>query len=166
LFIIKSIILYNICSILYVGIKRIARWPTAEEQLLLALIASDASQGVILFGRTYVDAFLHQRHTQHRTFGIIGTRKQQVLGAFGCCRKTCCTHLFHRATPPTSSAIAVRDLTICSKIATANGHTFILVTVGVGGLHLPKVLKNMTNMFSKYNIYTGTFDLGMKLYMI
>jgi hypothetical protein len=27
-----------------------------------------------------------------------------------------------------------------------------LIIVIVGGLHLPKVLKNMTNMFSKYNI--------------
>jgi hypothetical protein len=34
------------------------------------------------------------------------------------------------------------------------------------GLRLPKVLKNTTNMFSKYNIYTGTFGHGMKLYMI
>jgi hypothetical protein len=40
------------------------------------------------------------------------------------------------------------------------------VRVNVGGLHLPKVLKNMANMFSKYNIYTGTFGLGMKLYTI
>jgi predicted permease len=39
-------------------------------------------------------------------------------------------------------------------------------TVSVVGLHLPKVLKNTANMFSKYNIYTGTFDLGMKLYTI
>jgi hypothetical protein len=36
----------------------------------------------------------------------------------------------------------------------------------VGGLHLPKVLKNTTNMFSKYNTFTGTFGHGMKLYMI
>jgi hypothetical protein len=36
----------------------------------------------------------------------------------------------------------------------------------VGGLHLPKVLKNTTNMFPKYNICTGTFEHGMKLYMI
>jgi hypothetical protein len=36
----------------------------------------------------------------------------------------------------------------------------------VGGLHLPKVLKNTTNMFSKYNILTGTFGLGMKVYTI
>jgi hypothetical protein len=36
----------------------------------------------------------------------------------------------------------------------------------VGGLHLPKVLKNMTNMFSKYNTFIGTFGLGMKLYTI
>jgi hypothetical protein len=36
----------------------------------------------------------------------------------------------------------------------------------VGGLHLPKVLKNTANMFSKYNIYTGTFVLGMKLYKL
>lgn len=28
----------------------------------------------------------------------------------------------------------------------------------VGGLRLPKVLKNMTNMFPKYNICTGTFE--------
>jgi hypothetical protein len=34
------------------------------------------------------------------------------------------------------------------------------------GLRLPKVLKNTTNMFSKYNIHTGTFGHGMKLYMI
>jgi hypothetical protein len=27
----------------------------------------------------------------------------------------------------------------------------------LGGLRLPKVLKNTTDMFSKYNIYTGTF---------
>jgi hypothetical protein len=38
--------------------------------------------------------------------------------------------------------------------------------VAVGGLHLPKVLKNTTNMFSKYNTFTGTFGLGMKLYTI
>jgi hypothetical protein len=36
----------------------------------------------------------------------------------------------------------------------------------VGGLHLSKVLKNTTNMFSKYNILTGTFGLGMKVYTI
>jgi hypothetical protein len=36
----------------------------------------------------------------------------------------------------------------------------------VGGLHLPKALKNTTNMFSKYNTFTGTFGLGMKLYTI
>jgi hypothetical protein len=36
----------------------------------------------------------------------------------------------------------------------------------VGGLHLSNVLKNMADMFSKYNIYTGTFGLGMKLYTI
>jgi hypothetical protein len=41
---------------------------------------------------------------------------------------------------------------------------FILAYVFVGGLHLPKVLKNTTNMFSKYNTFTGTF--GMKLYTI
>jgi hypothetical protein len=35
----------------------------------------------------------------------------------------------------------------------------------VGGLRLPKVLKNMTNMFPKYNICIGTFGHGMKLYM-
>jgi hypothetical protein len=39
-------------------------------------------------------------------------------------------------------------------------------TTGVGGLHLPKVLKNTTNMFSKYNTFTGTFGLRMKLYTI
>jgi hypothetical protein len=38
--------------------------------------------------------------------------------------------------------------------------------LAVGGLCLPKVLKNTTDMFSKYNIYTGTFGLGMKLYTI
>jgi hypothetical protein len=36
----------------------------------------------------------------------------------------------------------------------------------VGGLHLSKVLKNTTNMFPKYNILTGTFGLGMKVYTI
>jgi hypothetical protein len=36
----------------------------------------------------------------------------------------------------------------------------------VGGLRLPKVLKNTTNMFSKYNAFTGTFGLRMKLYTI
>jgi hypothetical protein len=36
----------------------------------------------------------------------------------------------------------------------------------VGGLRLPKVLKNMTNMFSEYNTFIGTFDLGMKLYTL
>jgi hypothetical protein len=35
----------------------------------------------------------------------------------------------------------------------------------VGGLRLPKVLKNTTNMFPKYNICTGTFGHGIKLYM-
>jgi hypothetical protein len=37
---------------------------------------------------------------------------------------------------------------------------------GVGGLRLPKVLKNTTNIFSKYNICTRTFGHGMKLYII
>jgi hypothetical protein len=41
-----------------------------------------------------------------------------------------------------------------------------LLNAGVGGLCLPKVLKNTTNMFSKYNTVTGTFGLGMKLYTI
>jgi hypothetical protein len=36
----------------------------------------------------------------------------------------------------------------------------------VRGLHLLKVLKNTTNMFSKYNTFAGSFDLGMKLYTI
>jgi hypothetical protein len=36
----------------------------------------------------------------------------------------------------------------------------------VGGLRLPKVLKNTTNMFPKYNICTRTFGHGMKLYII
>jgi hypothetical protein len=36
----------------------------------------------------------------------------------------------------------------------------------VGGLRLPKVLKNTINMFPKYNICTGIFGLGMKLYTI
>jgi hypothetical protein len=36
----------------------------------------------------------------------------------------------------------------------------------VGGLHLLKVLKNTTNMFSKYNTFTRTFGIGMKLYTI
>jgi hypothetical protein len=36
----------------------------------------------------------------------------------------------------------------------------------VGGLHLPKVLKNTTNMLPKYNMCTGTFGHGTKLYMI
>ena len=34
--------------------------------------------------------------------------------------------------------------------------------VSVGGLHLPKVLKNTTNMLSKYNIL-GTFGFEMKV---
>jgi hypothetical protein len=38
--------------------------------------------------------------------------------------------------------------------------------MSVGGLHLLKVLKNITNMFSKYNTSTGTFGPGMKLYTI
>jgi hypothetical protein len=36
----------------------------------------------------------------------------------------------------------------------------------VGGLHLPKVLKNTTNIFSKHNILTGTFGLGIEVYTI
>jgi hypothetical protein len=36
----------------------------------------------------------------------------------------------------------------------------------LGGLRLSKVLKNTTNMFSKYNICTGTFEHRMELYMI
>jgi hypothetical protein len=36
----------------------------------------------------------------------------------------------------------------------------------VGDLRLWKVLKNTTDMFSKYNTFTGTFGLGMKLYTI
>jgi hypothetical protein len=36
----------------------------------------------------------------------------------------------------------------------------------VGGFHLSKVLKNTTNMFSKYNILIGTFGLEMKVYKI
>jgi hypothetical protein len=42
------------------------------------------------------------------------------------------------------------------------GSTFDLV----GGLRLPKILKNKTNMFLKYNICTGTFGNGIKVYMI
>jgi hypothetical protein len=80
----------------YVGRKRIAGSSTVEEQHIRATPATGASQGVILFGRTDVHIFLHQRHTQHRTFGITGTRQQQVLGAFGYCSKTCYDHLFHR----------------------------------------------------------------------
>jgi hypothetical protein len=39
-------------------------------------------------------------------------------------------------------------------------------TIGVGGLCFPKVLKNTTNMFSKYDTFIGTFGLGIKLYTI
>jgi hypothetical protein len=39
-------------------------------------------------------------------------------------------------------------------------------TGSVGGLHLPKVLKNTTNMISKYYTFTGIFGLGMKHYTI
>jgi benzoyl-CoA reductase/2-hydroxyglutaryl-CoA dehydratase subunit BcrC/BadD/HgdB len=39
-------------------------------------------------------------------------------------------------------------------------------SISVGGLRLPKVLKNTTNMFSKYNICTGTFGHGMKTHII
>jgi hypothetical protein len=38
--------------------------------------------------------------------------------------------------------------------------------LGVRGLLLPKVLKNTTNMFSKYNTFIGTFGVRMKLYTI
>jgi hypothetical protein len=41
-----------------------------------------------------------------------------------------------------------------------------MAMMGVGGLCLLNVLKNTTNMFSKYNTITGTFGLGMKLYTI
>jgi hypothetical protein len=58
----------------YVGKKRIVGSPIAEEQHLRATTAIDTSQGVILFWRTDVHTFLHQRHTQHRTFDIVGTR--------------------------------------------------------------------------------------------
>ena len=43
---------------------------------------------------------------------------------------------------------------------------FVVFLSLVGGLRLLKVLKNTTNMFPKYNICTGTFGHGMKLYMI
>jgi hypothetical protein len=36
----------------------------------------------------------------------------------------------------------------------------------VGGLRLPKVLKNTTNMFSMYNTVIGTFGFEMKVRMI
>jgi hypothetical protein len=36
----------------------------------------------------------------------------------------------------------------------------------VVGLRLPKVLENTANILSKYDTFTGTFGLGMKLYMI
>jgi hypothetical protein len=39
-------------------------------------------------------------------------------------------------------------------------------TTSVGGFYLLKVLKNTTNMFSRYNILTGTFGLGMEVYTI
>jgi hypothetical protein len=42
----------------------------------------------------------------------------------------------------------------------------IVIEAMLGGLRLSKVLKNTTNMFSKYNTFTGTFSLGMKLYTI
>jgi hypothetical protein len=43
----------------------------------------------------------------------------------------------------------------------------MLINIGfVGGLRLPKVLKNRTNMYPEYHICTGTFGHGMKLYMI
>jgi hypothetical protein len=56
------------------------------------------------------------------------------------------------------------------NICVENGswHTYAMHSVlpPVGGLRLPKVLKNTINMFPKYNICTGTFGLGMKLYTI
>jgi hypothetical protein len=82
---------------LYMLVEKIAGSPTMEEHHLHATIAYGTSKRVILFGRTDVHTFHHQRHTQHRTFGITGTRQQQVLSAFGCCSKTCCAHLFHRS---------------------------------------------------------------------
>jgi hypothetical protein len=39
-----------------------------------------------------------------------------------------------------------------------------IINKNVGGLRLPKVLKNTTNIFPKYNICTGTFGHEMKLY--
>jgi hypothetical protein len=38
--------------------------------------------------------------------------------------------------------------------------------LSVWGLRLAKVIKNTTNMFFKYNTFTGTFGLEMKLYTI
>jgi hypothetical protein len=55
--------------------KRIAGSSTAEEQHFRATPATGASQGIILFGHTDVQIFLHQWHTQHRTFDITGTRQ-------------------------------------------------------------------------------------------
>jgi hypothetical protein len=39
-----------------------------------------------------------------------------------------------------------------------------LESLTVGGLHLSKVLKNTTNMFSKHNAFTGTFRIRTELY--
>jgi hypothetical protein len=51
-------------------------------------------------------------------------------------------------------------------IRVGGGALLSTIMLPVGGLHLPKVLKNTTNMFSKYNTFTETFGLGMKLYTI
>jgi hypothetical protein len=60
----------------------------------------------------------------------------------------------------------------CYKIFVSLKYMLAFVTIliknieGVGGLRLLKVLKNTTNMYPKYNMCTGTFEHGIKLYMI
>jgi hypothetical protein len=53
-----------------------------------------------------------------------------------------------------------------NEISKVVGISMLIRIRCVGGLRLPKVLKNMINMFPKCNTCIGTFGLGIKLYTI
>jgi hypothetical protein len=110
LLIIKNIILYNACSIFLCWQKKNCR-VVNNGGAALSLHASHRRQPrrhhLRVYGRPHLPLYLR-------------VLQQNLLRP-----------PLPQAAPPTSSATAARDLVIFSEIAPANGHTLLLVMVGM-----------------------------------
>ena len=101
----------------------------------------------------------HEKYSQHRHLYIYTqSSTARWVPRFRTIRYSSKGKVFFRTFGVKPSSISQSKFIISNKL--------ILRGATVGGLHLPKVLKNTTNMFSKYNTFRGTFGLGMKLYTI